>query len=237
MRSLTDPILDEQAQTPPSRPAAARVPPTSSEPPARRRPTTQPPATPADSDAAWVAALRQVGLVRDLDPALFSILFGCLDSNSVDIRRIDLLLLYYFGGGRQPSASQRRVAADRTLLCAAHTSAHSLIRRFGQLSPELPAPHIQRVGTDRGALILRAGHHFSSVDDPDIGDGTVSARALARAANGLLASARVHRRMIRLRTDGARELYVLLDRGGALELAAAGHLDDDPGALQQLGHW
>ena len=51
---------------------------------------------------------------------------------------------------------------------------------MANLKPESAAVKLQRIGTDEGPLVLRAGEHFSAItdeDDEDAETGTVAVRA------------------------------------------------------------
>jgi ClpP class serine protease len=103
--------------------------------------------------------------------------------------------------------------------------------------------------------VLRAGEHFAALLDDyeenletgeiDLRDieaarqgQAVTLRGLVRALNALLERFGVRERMVPLRSDADREVYVALPLTEALELARLGHLEEDSAEdVMELGCW
>jgi len=113
---------------------------------------------------------------------------------------------------------------------------------LASLNPEVAPVELQRIGTDDGPLVLRAGEHFSAVadddDDEEAEQGTVAVRALVRALNVLLDKAGVAERLISLVPDDSRELYVGVTQEGAMTLLKGGCTElSVPAALREFAGW
>lgn len=187
------------------------------------------PPLPRDADLDFYASLRAAGLLADLTDALIETLMEVVGSKGEDARRLDLLELYYAAAG-DVDASRRRSRADRMIVH--HTgfgeNAVTFIARLTVTNPELPGLCVERMGTDDGPLVLRSGDFVSAVsDDDDPSDGQVSVRAIVQACNVLLDRAEVEERLVLLRGDGERELYVAVGPTEALALCQAGALEED----------
>jgi hypothetical protein len=112
---------------------------------------------------------------------------------------------------------------------------------LANLNPEIAPVKLQRIGTEDGPLVLRAGEHFSAItdeDDEDAETGTVAVRALVRALNGLLAKAEVSERLVPLVPDDSRELYVGVTEEGAMTLLQGGCTElSAVAALREFASW
>ncbi len=191
------------------------------------------------ADRAFVAALRRASLLRDLQEGELSRLLARTTARTEFARQLDLLELY-FGGG-DDAVRIRRMVADRFLVhhAASGENAHAIVRRIATIVPELGRPTLERIGTDDGPLVLRAGEHVCAVNDDEedlassdevdlseLEEGNVTVRALVHAANVLLKRHEIPRRWVLLRCDGRREAYCGLDADAALELCALGYLEE-----------
>lgn len=222
------------------------------------RMSAAPPPTPAEADVGFVHSLRGAGLLEDLSDTLLQVFLERLGATQdADARRVDLLELYYQAGGDSELA-RRRVVQDRFLLHHGEdeTSAHEIVRRLLALLPELPTSvRLERIGenSDDGPLVLRGGDHLSAVDDEeeegnlDTGEidlssleeqPTIAVRSLVSAVNVLLERHDVRRRLLLLRSDGAREVYVATGPTEAAALCKHGCLElEDPSELFEFAAW
>jgi len=212
-----------------------------------------PPPTPHQEGSAFIQALKDVGLLKELTDGLHSALIERLPSvDDVDVRRMELLRLYYVESPQDGGEARR--AADRFILHDSEhpESARQLVDRIAKLIPEIQPVSLERIGTDDGPLVVRSGADtFSAVneseedldtDEIDLSEleaaPTVTVRAIFRAMNILLDRIEARDRFVLLCSDGQRECYVQLSLGDALSLCAAGHLDDDDDeAVLDLGAW
>ena len=124
------------------------------------------------------------------------------------------------------------------------------------LTPELGTVELDRIGGGDGPLVLKAGEHFSAVlDDYDEETDTeeydlseaaqhqrgvtmVTVRGLVRALNVLLDRHDVRERLVSLRGDDEREVYVALGVAEAAQLARAGFLEDENAEdMMELAAW
>lgn len=172
-------------------------------------------------------------------------------------RRIDLLEAYYAAGG-EPGISRARRSVDRFLLQRETdpVTASQLLARITDLTPELGPVALERVGGGSdGPLVLRAGEHLAALLDDyeeslETGEvdlreleearqrGTmVTLRSLIQATNTLLEKHNVRERFVALRSDEAREVYIATPLTEAIDLARAGHLEDDVEGVVELGCW
>jgi len=177
-------------------------------------------------DEDFVRLLNAAGLACELDTKQLSAIASNLDESRVNSRRMDILGLYYRGNDDASVAARRR-STDRFFMHNDYFSvnAHQLVSSLANLNPEIAAVKLQRIGTDEGPLVLRAGEHFSAItdeDDEDAETGTVAVRALVRALNALLAKAAVSERLVPLVPDDSRELYVGVTEEGAMTLLQGG---------------
>ena len=193
-------------------------------------------------DEDFVRILNAAGLACELDTAQLSAIASNLEESRVDSRRMDILGLYYRGNDDASVAARRR-SSDRFFMHNDYFSvnAHQLVSSLANLNPEIASMKLQRIGTDEGPLVLRAGEHFSAVtddDDEDAEHGTVAVRALVRALNSLLAKAEVSERLVPLVPDDARELYVGVTMEGAMTLLQGGCTElSAVAALREFASW
>ncbi len=199
-------------------------------------------ATYSKRDEDFVRLLNAAGLACELDPRQLSAITSNLEESRIDSRRMDILELYYRGNDDASVASRRR-NSDRFFMHNDYfsVSAHQLVSSLANLNPEIAPVNLQRIGTDDGPLVLRAGEQFSAVtdeDDEDAEQGTVAVRALVRALNALLAKAEVSERLIPLVPDESRELYVGVTEEGAMTLLQGGCTElSAVAALREFASW
>lgn len=207
----------------------------------------------AEGDAAYLRSLRAAGWLRELEEPQ-------LDASSdagatpdagttpdagaapdAESRRLELVLAYYFAPDTEAAA--RRRAEDRFFVHDVDepTSANDLVSRLIALTPELGHVTLERIGSDDGPLVLRAGDHLAAVTDPeedeeDLDTGqidlseledsmTITVRGLVRAVNVLLDRFGIRERLVPLQGDGRREAYGALPVAAAMTLYRAGALD------------
>jgi hypothetical protein len=193
-------------------------------------------------DEDFVRVLNAAGLACELDTKQLSAIASNLDESRVNSRRMDILGLYYRGNDDASVAARRR-STDRFFMHNDYFSvnAHQLVSSLANLNPEIAAVKLQRIGTDEGPLVLRAGEHFSAItdeDDEDAETGTVAVRALVRALNALLAKAAVSERLVPLVPDDSRELYVGVTEEGAMTLLQGGCTElSAVAALREFASW
>lgn len=209
-----------------------------------------------DADRAFLDALREAGLLQALDSDERSRIEASVSDVDPERRRVSLLEVYYAASGDEDAATDR-VLADRFFLqrVGDPATAAGLVVRLGALAPELPEPRLDRIGGADGPLVVRAGDHVAAVldeyeEETDTGEfdlaeaearrgaPMVTVRGLVRAFNVLLDRFGVRERLVDLRGDEEREVYVALGVTEALTLARAGHLEDeDPEEVMNLGAW
>jgi len=193
-------------------------------------------------DEEFVSLLNAAGLACELDSRQLAAIASNVSEERIDSRRMDILELYY-GGNEDPSVASRRCASDRFFVHHDHFSvtAHQIVAALANLNTEVEAVKLQRIGTDDGPLVLRAGEHFSAVTDEedDAGEGeTVAVRALVRAMNALLAKSGVDERLVPLIPDEVRELYVGVTEEGAMTLLQGGCTEISVvQALREFASW
>jgi len=199
-------------------------------------------ATHSKRDEDFVCLLNAAGLAAELDADQLAAITSNLEDAGIDSRRMDLLELYYRGND-DTSVALRRRSSDRLFVHNDYFSvnAHQLVASLASLNPEVAPVELQRIGTDDGPLVLRAGEHFSAVtdeDDEDDEQGTVAVRALVRALNVLLSKAGVAERLVSLVPDDSRELYVGVTQEGAMTLLQGGCTElSVPAALREFAGW
>jgi len=212
------------------------------EPPAEDLHPREQSATYSKRDEDFVRLLNAAGLACELDTGQLSAITSNLEESRVDSRRMDILGLYYRGNDDASVAARRR-STDRFFMHNDYFSvnAHQLVSSLANLNPEIATVKLQRIGTDEGPLVLRAGEHFSAVtdvDDEDAEPGTVAVRALVRALNALLAKAEVSERLVPLVPDDSRELYVGVTEEGAMTLLQGGCTElSAVAALREFASW
>jgi len=212
------------------------------EPPAEDLHPREESATYSKRDEDFVRLLNAAGLACELDTSQLSAITSNLEESRVDSRRMDILGLYYRGNDDASVAARRR-SSDRFFMHNDYFSvnAHQLVSSLANLNPEIASVELQRIGTDEGPLVLRAGEHFSAItdeDDEDAEAGTVAVRALVRALNALLAKAEVSERLVPLVPDESRELYVGVTEEGAMTLLQGGCTElSAVAALREFASW
>jgi hypothetical protein len=212
------------------------------EPPAEDLHPREESATYSKRDEDFVRLLNAAGLACELDTSQLSAITSNLEESRVDSRRMDILGLYYRGNDDASVAARRR-SSDRFFMHNDYFSvnAHQLVSSLANLNPEIASVELQRIGTDEGPLVLRAGEHFSAItdeDDEDAEAGTVAVRALVRALNALLAKAQVSERLVPLVPDESRELYVGVTEEGAMTLLQGGCTElSAVAALREFASW
>lgn len=224
------PVLDDTASAP-----------ALSQPPPARMKSSIPPPIPDEADSVYFEALRGAGLLADLNDVLLHVLQERVGAKEEDARRLDLIELYYDANGDVPTA-ERRWERDRMVLLRADNgaTARQVVSALAQTHPLLADARLERLGGDDGPLVVRSGDHMSAVDDEDTSGygGTVSIRALVAAFNVLLERLDEQRRLVPLRGDGCREVYVALPADTAMTLCLAGHLDEmSTNELMTLAGW
>jgi len=210
-----------------------------------------------EEDMAFLDALQRAGLLADLDEEELLRIASEVEETDDERRRVDLLSLYYGAGGHADEARTRR-EADRFFVQSVGepATAAGLVERLAVLTPELGTVELDRIGGDDGPLVLKAGEHFSAVlDDYDEETDTeeydlseaaqhqrgvtmVTVRGLVRALNVLLDRHDVRERLVSLRGDDEREVYVALGVAEAAQLARAGFLEDENAEdMMELAAW
>lgn len=211
-----------------------------------------------EEDVGFLVALRQAGLLEELDEEELLRLATEVEETESERRRVELLELYYRAGG-DAVASQRRRLRDRFFVQRAGepATAAGLVARLVALTPELTDVQLERIGGgDDGPLVLRSGEHFCAVldeyeeetdtDEIDVQEleerkndvPMVTVRGLVRAINVLLDRNGVRERLVSLRGDVHREVYVQLGVSEAMLLAKSGYLEDlDAEDVMELAGW
>ena len=209
-----------------------------------------------EGDRGFLEALREAGLLAELDRDELLRLASEAEGEDAESRRVELLELYY-GAAGVGAASVRRRRADRFFLqrVGQPATAAGLVERLVNLVPELEEVLLERIGGDEGPLVLRAGEHFSAVlddyeeevdtDQFDVTEAErrklvpmVTVRGLVRALNVLLDKNGVRERLVALRGDESAELYVSLGVTEAITLARLGYLEDeDHEDVMELAAW
>lgn len=227
-------------------------PPSAAPPPAPRM--TAP--LPSEDDLVFVATLRSAGLALEFDDGELARAVAAQQFRNTRgfARNIDLLETY-FRAGDDHARSGARIAKDRFFVHREdeEVSAQGLVERLSARTPELGLVVIERIGGRvEGQLVLRAGEQIAAVVDDyeesletneidlralDAGQ-TITIRGIVRAINALLSRAGVSARLMPLRADDGREVYLGVGLTAAIELATAGLLeDDDTDELMELGSW
>lgn len=210
-----------------------------------------------EHDRAFLEALRKAGLLAHLDEEELLRVASEVSDGDVDARRVTMLEVYYEAGGDQAVARQRR-RADRFFLqrVGEPATAAGLVERLAALATELEVVQLERIGGDDGPLVLRAGEHVAALlddyeeetdtDEYDLAEAEarksavpmVTVRGLVRAINVLLDRSGVRNRLVALRGDEEREIYVSLGVTEAVQLAQLGYLeDDDAEDVMELAAW
>jgi hypothetical protein len=138
--------------------------------------------------------------------------------------------------------SLRRRRTDRFFLVKDQDaeSAVTLVQRLGEVLPELPELSIERIGREGdGALLLCSGEQIAGIvddyelqldtDEVDLRvleEETISVRSIIHAANMLLERLGVDSRLVSIKADLHREVYLALSREGTEQLAEAQRIDE-----------
>jgi len=224
--------------------------PTDAPAPARVAPETGSHA--ASAAVERVNALRAKGLFAELSEEAIATAVGRARLSDADALFLDLLGQYYAADG-DAEASGRRINQDRYFAFrdGERANAHMVVQRLSALVPEVGMVSLERIGSDDGPLVIRAGELLSAVtdhesdianDEVDLSeieeDPRVTIQSLVAAMNVLLERNGVPERLVQLPGDGLREAYVAIGREPALELCASGLLEiEDPAFLRELAGW
>ena len=207
-------------------------------------------------DLAFLDALKKTGLLAELDDDELLRVANEIEEEDDDERRhVDLLEVYYRAAGDELVA-QRRRTADRFFLQRAGepATAAGLVQRLAALVPELEQVKLERIGGEEGPLVLRNASHFAAVldhfeeeadtDEIDLRSldpdevPMVTVRGLVHALNVLLDRGGVRKRLVSLRGDDEREIYVWLSVADVATLSQGGYLEDeDLQDVMELAAW
>lgn len=210
-----------------------------------------------EEDVAFIEALKKAGLLTELDSDELLKMASEVEEEETDTRWVEMLAVYFRAGGDREIADRRKMADGYFIQrLGAPATAAGLVGRLDALFPELDEVSLERIGGEDGPLVVRAGEHFcavldeteesldtdqvdlSDLDDEDKGPPMVTVRGLVRATNVLLDRHMVRDRLISLRGDDEREVYVRLGITEAMTLAREGYLeDDDPEDVMELAAW
>ena len=210
---------------------------------------------PRAEDLIFVNELSAAGLMDELHgEELRDITVKLGDVTGVQ-RKVDLLELYYFHASGNPIAGRRRRMDDRFFMHREEDGAATagvIVERLAELAPEIPEVRLERIGdAPTDPLILRSGDHFAGVlDDYDeeldtgeidireIDGPSISVRGLVRALNILLDRHDVRERLVELRSDDEREVYVATTLAHAMAFCKAGILEEEtPEEVMELAAW
>ncbi len=211
-------------------------------PPAGELHAQEAPAGYSKRDEEFARLLHAAGLACELDTKLLATIVSSLEETRVDSRRMDILELYYRGNDDASVATRRR-SSDRFFVHRDHfeVTGHDLVASLSELNPEVGDVELQRIGSDDGPFVLRAGESFSAVtdeDDENADRDTVAVRALVRALNALLAKAQIAERLVPLVPDQSRELYIGVTEQGAMTLLQGGCTEiATVAALREFASW
>lgn len=192
-------------------------------------------------DYAFVAMLREAGLVSEFHGGEVARVARQLLSPDRRGRLMDLLFAYYAAGG-DALVSRRRMVTDRWFIYATRQALHLnqvLVRLLGVL-PEIAGTRLERVADEDGPLVLCCDEHICALEDEidERGVRTVSVAGLVRALNVLLDRQGVRSRLVGLFGDGTREAYLAISSmAAAVPLANAGylHVPDAESLMEQTG--
>lgn len=208
-----------------------------------------------ETDLAFVDALRKTGLLGELEGEELLRVANEIEGPDVERRHVDLLEVYFRAAG-DDAASKRRRTADRFFLQRAGepATAAGLVQRLADLVPELETVSLERIGGDEGPLVLRNASHFAAVldhfeeeadtDEIDLRQldpdevPMVTVRGLVHALNVLLDRSGVRERLVSLRGDPEREVYVWMGVADVATLSQGGYLEDeDLQDVMELAAW
>lgn len=209
-----------------------------------------------EEDLAFLNALKNAGLLSELDDDELLRIASEVEASEPEARWVELLEIYFHAGDKERSESRR--TSDRYFIqrVGEPATAAGLVGRLSDLSPELGGISLERIGGPEGPLVLRAGEHFCAVldeneeemdtdqidlrelDEANNDVPMVTVRGLVRSTNVLLDRFEVRERLISLRGDDDREVYVRLGLTEAMLLAQKGYLEDeDPEDVMELAAW
>lgn len=215
---------------------------------------------PHAKDAAFIQALRNVGLLPDLAGEelrrSLRVARGVGNREGSTQFRMDVLDAHYSADGNDGIGSSRR-QVDRYFCHHENevVTASALLDRLATLAPEVGPIALERIGAGSDStLVLRAGDDFvallddfeesmdtGDVDIRDLDAGStamVTVRGLVRGVNVLLGRRDVRERLVPLRSDVMREIYVALPLTEAIDLARAGWLEEESAEdVMDLGGW
>jgi hypothetical protein len=217
-----------------------------------------------EKDAAFVQALRNVGLLSDLtgDELRRTVRVARARGRreGSTMFRMELLDAHFTADGDATIARARR-QADRYFVHheSEPATASALLDRLFELTPEVGRIALERIGSGADStLVLRAGDDFVALLDDfeetmdtgeiDVRDlegrssgqpaSMVTVRGLVRGVNVLLGRRQVRERLVPLRSDVMREVYVGLPLTEAIELARGGYLEEESAEdVVELGGW
>lgn len=211
-------------------------------------------------DLAFIDALRNVGLLPELTGEelrrSLRVARGSGKREGSTAFRMDLLEAHYAAAGDERTAHDRR-QVDRYFVHreAEPVTASALLDRLSALAPEIGAIALERIGAGADStLVLRAGDDFvallddyeesmetGDIDVRDLDNGPaamVTVRGLVRGVNVLLGRRDVRERLLPLRSDVMREVYVAVPLTEAIDLARAGWLEEESAEdVMDLGCW
>ncbi len=193
-------------------------------------------------DQAFIAALREAGLVSELHGAEVTRVARHVVSPGVRGRYLDLLFAYYAAAG-DALVSRRRMVTDRWFIYSAKQSLNlsQVLGRLLSVLPEIANTRLERVADEDGPLVLRCDEHVCALED-ETEEGSsqrsVTIAGVVRALNVLLDRQGVRSRLVGLFGDGTREAYVAIaSMAAAVPLAQAGYLTvpDAESLMEQTG--
>jgi len=173
---------------------------------------------------------------------------------------MDILESYYSAFGDEPLARTRR-QVDRFFVHheGEVVTATTLLERLTGLAPEVGAIALERIGSgEDSTLVLRSGDDFVALLDDDdeaivtgetdlneiegrasgVPSSMVTVRGLIRGVNVLLGRRNVRERLVPLRSDVMREVYIAVPLTEAIELVRGGYLEEENAEdIMELGGW
>jgi hypothetical protein len=203
-----------------------------------------------EHDILVVNQLCAAGLLTELDGNELQRIQRNLRGEGVT-RTLHLAFLYYDVAG-DAEGSLRRRRTDRFFGYdeGERLTALQLLGRLAEVNPELDGMQLEQIGDD-GPLVVRCGDHVAGVvddqdDDADTGEidlsrgdaPTVTVRGLVNAVNRLLDRIGIRERLVALRSDGRREMYLAVTLATAMTLCREDLLEEeDPEELLEHAGW
>lgn len=251
--------MRQLSEVPPRDPNAEKTDPGSSVPGSGPPPPAEParPAGPPSltpEDIQFVNELSACGLLGDLNGAELARVGERLRGIKGWRRKLELLELYYAASG-DAAVSRARRMADRFFLHRddGKATARGIVQRLGEVAVELGQVELERIGGDEGTFVLRSGEILAAVVDEyeesldtgeidlrvlDSGPSTVTVRGLVYGLNILMDKAGLQERMVEIRGDPDREVYVAVTREHGEYLCQAGLLElDSVAELREVSGW